>query len=164
MKLKGMLGSCFMAWKEDVRNTRRVTLRMKLIFGKMAHATLAAAWSSWVKSVGNFNRNMLGEVKGERERVEASLKVARGEAKRFKEARMRKVLNAIVTRECFMAFEFWRNEVEEFKRHEMLVKKYAARLLKGGLLKVRGGEERSDEEGEGGDEETSATSPFIQSF
>ncbi|GMI18030.1 hypothetical protein TrLO_g3942 [Triparma laevis f. longispina] len=136
MKLKGMLGSCFMAWKEDVRNTRRVTLRMKLILGKMAHATLAAAWSSWVKSVGNFNRNMLGEVKGERERVEASLKVARGEAKRFKEARMRKVLNAIVTRECFMAFEFWRNEVEEFKRHEMLVKKYAARLLKGGLLKV----------------------------
>ena len=77
MKLKGMLGACFVAWRDDVRSTKRITLRLRIIFGKINNAAVAAAWTTWVRAVGNHNRNLLGEVMGSRERAEVRAEMTR---------------------------------------------------------------------------------------
>ena len=135
-KLRGTIGMCLVAWKEDVKITKRLRLRMKLVFARMRNQQLSAAFQAWTKKISIDTRNLLGEVKGEREEARMQLNLARIEAKKLKEARMRKILAAWVSRHLYHAFVFWRDTVEEFVRHEMLIYKYASKLLRGGLLKV----------------------------
>lgn len=82
-KLRGSLFTCFIAWKEETRNNRIIKLRMGATFKRMQHQDLARGWQKWIAGIRTLNRNLLGEVKSERQKAEVQVRERRaGRAKR----------------------------------------------------------------------------------
>ena len=136
LKLKGILGATFTAWKNDAKREVTTRHRIRLIAAKFMNRNLSRAFTTWNRAIDLTNRNIFNEVKSNAELYQEQLLSTHRKNKKLRLARVRKILNQFFQQNVFWGFSIWKDATLEIVRHENLVRKYASKIFKATLSRV----------------------------